>query len=126
MISLSRNCRVRIFMKTEWHSFSDITRNPDNSITAEIYLNEESSWFSGHFPGDPILPGVAQILFVFDIIQSVNEGMSLKNVKRVKFRSLVRPGDSLRLNAVPHRDNNFAFKIHSGDEMVCSGMLQVE
>ncbi len=98
----------------------------EDSISAETSIEENSYWFSGHFPGDPILPGIAQILLVNDMIKSVNDTLSLASVKRVKFRRLVRPNEKLRVHAKKSGGTNYFFTLYSGDELVSSGIFQVE
>ncbi len=64
-------------------------------------------FFTGHFPGDPILPGVltieamAQTAAVLTIASSGPEVegslVYFMNIDRARFRHPVRPGDQLRL-----------------------------
>lgn len=65
--------------------------------------------FQGHFPGDPIFPGVliieamAQTAAVLALISEPYQGSSRQSVyfmtvEQAKFRHPVRPGDLMRLN----------------------------
>lgn len=48
--------------------------------------------FNGHFPGNPILPGIAQIALITEILNRADpSGYTLDTVKRVKFLSPVFP-----------------------------------
>src|SRR5690606_22346374 len=100
-----------------------------------ITMNEP--WTPGHFPNDPIFPGVllietaAQICgFVFYKEQS-NEGMPqsyLSNVKDFKFIKLIRPGDQLVIKGVlVNSIANFAevkCEVFVQDVVVAKGKLQ--
>ncbi|MCY7370230.1 MAG: beta-hydroxyacyl-ACP dehydratase [Polaromonas sp.] len=55
--------------------------------------------FAGHFPGQPILPGVLLLERIMALAQThlvqLGEGCALRNVK---FLAAVAPGDQLRLD----------------------------
>lgn len=94
-------------------------------MVATVRTEGNSSWFSGHFPGDPILPGIAQLNMVVDLI-SKSEGNSLciTGLSRVKFRKIVRPGELLDIHVTSgNKKNQYTFKITSGNEDVCSGLM---
>ena len=80
----------------------------DKKIIAYKHLSFNDSFFQGHFPGNPIMPGVLQLealaqagailaahcrVFNPDIEIAV-----LKGFERAKFKKIVVPGDSLQLN----------------------------
>jgi len=63
-------------------------------------------YFVGHFPGDPVMPGVIQIEAIAQVacmlILLSFEGMDEKRpafigIDKARFRAAVRPGDSLRI-----------------------------
>jgi len=66
-------------------------------------INEE--YFQGHYPGQPIMPGVLQIeamaqaAGILMLRVTKNEGMTavFMSIDKVKFRNIVRPGDQLRI-----------------------------
>jgi len=80
-------------------------------------INEE--FFQGHFPGNPIMPGVliieamAQVAGVLAFRSGANEGRSVyfMSIEKVKFRKPVIPGDQLRLEVdiLQHRGNVWKF-----------------
>lgn len=96
---------------------------PEN--TASVITESNSPWFSGHFPNNPILPGIAQLKMVVDLISQSGAGkVSISGLSRVKFRKIVRPGEQLDIQVTPGTtDNHYMFKITSGDEDVCSGKM---
>lgn len=70
-----------------------------------VSINEP--FFNGHFPGDPVMPGVLQIeamaqaAGVLMLRRTSNEGKTafFMSCDKVKFRKAVRPGDQLVINA---------------------------
>jgi 3-hydroxymyristoyl/3-hydroxydecanoyl-(acyl carrier protein) dehydratase len=98
-------------------------------IVTSVTIDGNSPWFSGHFPGDPILPGIAQLKMVADLVVDLNAksgagNLRMTSLSRVKFRKIVRPGELLDIQ-VTHGDkeDQYIFKITSGDEGVCSGWM---
>ncbi len=71
----------------------------EGKMVASVAADGNSPWFSGHFPENPILPGIAQLKMVADLIsKSVEGNMYLRGVTRVKFRKIVRPGEILDIH----------------------------
>ncbi|SFR72436.1 hotdog family protein [Anaeromicropila populeti] len=80
---------------------------PENSIEAGIFL--EPSWdiFQGHFPGQPVLPGIyiteclAQTASILLLTIPGNQGKLplLSCVSKMRYLRLAVPSDTLVLNA---------------------------
>lgn len=73
-----------------------------NSIHTRKYLSGEEDFFKGHFPGDPIMPGVLLQEAAFQtgalLISQMEDIQGLGVVTRVdnvKFKGMVRPNDTL-------------------------------
>jgi beta-hydroxyacyl-ACP dehydratase FabZ len=79
-------------------------------------------FFQGHFPGEPVMPGVLIIealgqtagVLAFRAMgkEAEGKGVYLMSINRVKFRRPVVPGDQLRLelDVVKHRGMIWAFQ----------------
>jgi 3-hydroxymyristoyl/3-hydroxydecanoyl-(acyl carrier protein) dehydratase len=107
----------------------EMKRSEENEISADIHVPSDSPWFDGHFPGEPILPGVAQIGMVLDAIRKArNEDLKISSVRRVRFKRIIRPDDQLKIIAAPLRQEagSYSFRILIRDETVCSGVMTVE
>ena len=90
-----------------------------------LEIDKNSSWFSGHFPDNPILPGIAQLKMIVDLISSAcNKNLYMTGLSRVKFRKIIGPGDRLNINvSCANQNNQYTFRITSGSENVCSGKI---
>lgn len=65
-------------------------------ILAEFTPRADFPPFSGHFPGNPILPGIAQIALITEIVNRADaSGYGLDTVKRVKFLAPALPEKQL-------------------------------
>jgi beta-hydroxyacyl-ACP dehydratase FabZ len=76
----------------------------------QVTINE--SFFQGHFPGAPVMPGVliveamAQVGAVYALSQMENREQKLvlfSGIDNARFRRTVVPGDTLRLEVTPVR-----------------------
>lgn len=94
-------------------------------MVASVSTGADSPWFSGHFPGDPILPGIAQLRMVAELIAgSGAENRRMAGLSRVKFRKIVRPDEVLDIQVTRgDKADQYSFKITSGSEDVASGMM---
>jgi 3-hydroxyacyl-[acyl-carrier-protein] dehydratase len=110
----------------KWYSLTNINCSDEGKISADIKVKPDSPWFSGHFPGDPILPGIAQLAMVFDTIkQGIHDDLKIAAVRRVRFKQIVKPGDQLKLTVQPISENPFScsFRIMLKYEVVCTGTM---
>ena len=119
-------------MSELWYSLTNINRGTPNKITANAMAKADSPWFSGHFPDDPILPGIAELSIVYDLIK-LNEhekgnDVRITSVKKVRFRQPVKPEESLNIEINPDEKNRdlYSFKIKTENENICTGMIVVE
>lgn len=115
--------------RESWYSLSNIKRSSSNEILADVITSGKSPWFSGHFPGEPILPGVAQLGMVFDAIkQACGNNLKISGVKRVKFKKIIKPGDKIQIIASKKNDNNklYTFKVMVDAQIACNGIMSVE
>ena len=64
----------------------------DGKILAEFTPAADFPPFHGHFPGNPIFPGIAHISLVTEILsRAAGAAFVLENVKRVKFLAPALP-----------------------------------
>jgi 3-hydroxymyristoyl/3-hydroxydecanoyl-(acyl carrier protein) dehydratase len=109
-----------------WHALCNMGRTALGETTAEVQVPPESHWFAGHFPGEPILPGIAQLGIVYDAVcRTRADRPGIAGFSRVKFKKIIRPRDCLKVSIVPKKNHEgvYAFRIFAGDEIACSGTL---
>jgi len=97
-------------------------------LIADVRVPLDSPWFNGHFPGNPVLPGVAQLDMVFDLIrQNADHPIRLVAVSRVRFKQMIMPEDRFRLVASPKGNQNgvYEFRVLKADELMASGVITV-
>ncbi len=105
-----------------------ITATPDGNLSAEARISAGSSWYDGHFPGSPILPGLAQLSLVQALVrQQLGARARIRSLSRVRFRRVLRPDEPLRIFAASRGGGSqFQFKITTAAEIACSGVLTID
>lgn len=117
-------------MEDQWHLLREVKTKEQNRIEAQAFVPTDSLWFSGHFPGEPILPGMALVHLVWQaIVRDAGkkcEKISLNAVKRVRFTKPVRPGENLSVLITGSEEGGeavYSFKIVSRGNVICSGVI---
>jgi 3-hydroxymyristoyl/3-hydroxydecanoyl-(acyl carrier protein) dehydratase len=65
------------------------------SFAAEVQVARDSPLLDGHFPGQPVLPGVALVGTVVELCRRAFGDVGLKGMERVKLLEPVLPGARL-------------------------------
>ena len=80
-----------------------VTRHvPGVEAVGEVTFAMEDPMFAGHFPGNPIVPGVIlteALAQVAGIAGSSEKGFLLSAIRAMKFPSPARPGENILLRA---------------------------
>lgn len=78
-------------MTTEIYSL-ELLEKESHSMRASVRYDPAHPVFAGHFPGNPIVPGVCTLNMITDTLQQhVSAGLSLHSASNVKFLQLIRP-----------------------------------
>ncbi len=87
----------------------EIREYNDTSAVGIKYVRDDEFWCAGHFPGDPIMPGVLQVealaqtacYVAFKRLDPAERPGMLgyfTTMEKIKFSHMVRPGDKLELH----------------------------
>lgn len=99
------------------------TRVTTDSICEQFHIAASHPALPGHFPGDPIVPGVVMLEHVAAAVRRAF-GAEVAGLPQVKFLCPLRPDQSVELRV--DRDGAGAkFCIHRGQELVASGTLEL-
>jgi len=96
-------------------------------------MDVASLWFSGHFPGEPILPGIAILSMVAEAFrrQGSEKGgrITIKGIRKVRFRRPVRPDETLSISvssATADNGHAYPFKVAVKGHPVCTGVMELK
>jgi 3-hydroxyacyl-[acyl-carrier-protein] dehydratase len=118
-------------LKNQWTLLGEVVDTGNTKeIEASAYVPVDSPWFQGHFPSEPILPGIALVHMAEQAIlkyaETKKERIKFAALRRVRFVQPVRPGDALSLNISSEdtgKETLFSFKVTNKENIVCSGLI---
>ncbi len=78
---------------------------PGKTIKGVKYVDGSEYYFKGHFPGNPIMPGVLQVetiaqvgaVAVLMLPENKNKLMLFAGIDKARFKRVVKPGDKLEI-----------------------------
>jgi 3-hydroxyacyl-[acyl-carrier-protein] dehydratase len=112
-----------------------VTLEPGSKVVARKAVRDDEWYLAGHFPGNPIMPGVlvvealAQAGAVAVLSEDQNRGklVLFGGIDDVRFKRIVRPGDTLELTCELERVRGPVGKgkvrATVGDELAARGTL---
>jgi len=69
-----------------------IENTAENKYLAVISVNEEHAVFKGHFPGNPIMPGVCMMQIIKELTEQISgSSLFMQSLSNVKFMALINP-----------------------------------
>lgn len=78
-------------LKNSFYTVHDLQSAPD-SLTCQLSFNEQHPIFDGHFPQQPVVPGVCMIQIVKELLQEqLQQEVLLRQTGQVKFLQLITP-----------------------------------
>ena len=83
----------------------------EEKLITEVTINKSNTIFDGHFPGNPVTPGVIQIQLVKEILEKYYQrNIKLDSIGRCKFLAVLNPVESPTISieiTVKEIDNTF-------------------
>ena len=82
----------------------------ENDIQVTIQLHKEHPIFEGHFPNNPVTPGVCMVQIIKEVVQShFNCTLFLHKISNIKFTALINPyiNSELLLEIYTNKVDNF-------------------
>ncbi|PWA09191.1 3-hydroxyacyl-ACP dehydratase [Flavobacterium laiguense] len=94
----------------DFYTISSLENTADSKYLATILINEEHEVFKGHFPGNPIMPGVCMMQIIKELTEQITESpLFMQSLSNVKFMALINPFNTpelrLELDVATIEDN---------------------
>jgi len=99
----------------------------EKEIHATVKLNAQHEVFEGHFPGNPVMPGVCMIQMIKELTEkSIDKELFLSVASNVKFMAIINPeknetiqlkltltedGDIVKVKNITSFDDTIALKL---------------
>ncbi len=108
---------------------------PEKTIITTWHIDPNQKIFHGHFPGDPVLPGVYTIenmaqtadILILSTERYAGKAPLLLGVNNVKFLAKIKPGDTLETHAVFTKERaekaivTCSCEVYNAGILACSG-----
>ncbi|MCK9204876.1 MAG: hypothetical protein M0P58_10655 [Bacteroidales bacterium] len=90
----------------------------------ETRLEPDHPIFKGHFPGNPVVPGVCQVQMITETLQSVmGKDYTLKEADNIKFLSMINPVEmrsviiDMAVKELPEKKLNVSATLSGSDQV---------
>ena len=96
----------------------------DEQVVLELEVTADLAWFRGHFPDQPVLPGIIQVHWATEVaaILFSLEGPP-QHIKRLKFSNIIVPPRVIELSLKRHGDREVQFHVQSDGLQNSQGRL---
>src|SRR5438105_15143814 len=100
-------------LRNDFYTVKEKKQISEKQISVIIELNQEHAIYSGHFPDQPIVPGVCQIQIIKELLEDLM-GKKLKMITgdNIKFTGMIIPN----VNSIVNIDLNYQLK---DSEILC-------
>ena len=109
-----------------------MTKTVDTSFTSILSFPSDHPALAGHFPGNPVVPGVVILEAVREVAleayaatnPTVFGGAQLLSIRQVKFLSLLRPDQEIRIEITMDGDV-VRFRCLRGTDTIATGEMTI-
>lgn len=76
----------------DFYKILSLQKIDTQKYSAIILINEKHEIFKGHFPGNPIMPGVCMMQIIKELTEQIAESsLMMQTLTNVKFMALINP-----------------------------------
>ena len=92
----------------------------ENQIDVRIEFNSAHIVYLGHFPGNPVTPGVIQMQIVHELIENhIDKSLKLKGIRQCKFLKILDPNVTPQISVhieLANKEDGFDVKAHGKND----------
>ena len=76
----------------DYYTIEDVVKKDDGTACFQIHLRPDSAVYEGHFPGEPVSPGVCNIQMIKECAEQVaGKSLLLNNLQQCRLTTLMTP-----------------------------------
>ena len=76
----------------DFYTIKELEKTSDSKYKVQIVINEKHEVFEGHFPGNPIMPGVCMMQIIKELVEQITVcSLFMESLSNVKFMALINP-----------------------------------
>ncbi len=96
---IDKDCLIQLFLLKNTHSPQIISCDyQEGSVELQLQILPDLVYFNGHFPDQPILPGVTQLAWVEQFGKIFfNISLPFLRMEVIKFKKVIRPDELIRM-----------------------------
>ncbi len=84
---------------TDFYTIQSCETSENGNFNARIFLNKDHDIFKGHFPGNPVTPGVCMMQIVKELTEGcTGRKLFLKSASNIKFMAIINPYETPELD----------------------------
>jgi len=117
--------------RDKWLPLKDSRMTREGRWESSVRLGPSSEWFSGHFDGSPLVPGVALLALAAETVKrqgcQQDRLLEVSGFSSVRFRRLVFPGEELLISVdamPPGSEAKLDFHVICRGKTVVYGVLK--
>ena len=104
------------------HVLSITDESPHTRVLLEV--SSDLCWFRGHFPGQPVLPGIVQLHWAILVCRALYGFTNVPHeVNRLKFKKVVVPPRTLELVVSQQGEHEVLFRFSSLGDVNSEGKI---
>lgn len=89
-----------------------------------VRIKKDHPSLSGHFPGNPVVPGV---IILEEVLETIRQdellAITITGAPSIKFHSPLRPEEDMTIHLEPYQSQGRRFSCQSGPRLIASGFL---
>lgn len=76
----------------DFYTINSLAKKDDQKHEAVLLINGKHEVFKGHFPGNPIMPGVCMMQIIKELAEQItDQPLMMQSLSNVKFMALINP-----------------------------------
>jgi 3-hydroxymyristoyl/3-hydroxydecanoyl-(acyl carrier protein) dehydratase len=113
-----------LFSGAEWPRLGEVSFTDSQATcqaTLTMYLTKNISWFAGHFPGQPVLPGVVQVHWAAKSAKTIfTDLQAISTISSLKFKTVILPETEIELTLCHNKEKASISFVYLQARQICS------